>query len=328
MTDKSRPDTPAAANIPAGVDRFEADEDVGFAPHLTAKLGIAIVSRESGDDVAACLETLAPQLELNDARVVIVDASASGKAADDIASLLEMTGAPGSGTSQAWKARAALVRARTCRTDSAALQVAISFLKAELYLFVHPSMRMRMGSVSALIDCAQDGEVAAAAPLITGGPMAGTAAAAFGDWPLSPRTELLAAAGAPFPTAAPTAEFASRVSLRCLAIRHDALAAVGGLDPDFGPPFDGADLTRRLAAAGFRIAYAPSAHVEIVDEPVSGVSDADRRAFRADRRRFHARRGGANLFAANIGWQLGRAFARIKNLSGRDDAHTHHPGMA
>ncbi|MBI1391309.1 MAG: hypothetical protein GC152_01085 [Alphaproteobacteria bacterium] len=326
MASFERRSRPTANQAPAEPD----DYDLDFRPQVAAKLGIVVVNRDEFEEVEACLACLAPQLELNDARVVVVDVSAEPTSADRVAALLEMDASRDAPPTDAWKSRASLIRARPCRNNSAGLAVALEFLRAENYLFLHASARLRAGAVSALLDAANEVGVAAAAPLIAGGPDAGLAVARFGDWPLDFWTEFQAAVGRPFPMTPPDADFARRATLDCLVVRGDALEAIGGFDSMLGEPFAGADLVRRLRRSGKRVAYAPTAHVEFADDIAAMASPRDAKeapAFFADRARFYRKSGPRALAIANLAWRLGRAIARVKNMAGLNDRHTHHKAM-
>ncbi|MEM9263021.1 MAG: hypothetical protein AAGA22_05530 [Pseudomonadota bacterium] len=308
-------------------ERFEEyvdGEAYEFRPQIKAKLGVVIVSRHDADLTLNCLNSIAPQLELNDARVVVVHASDDAETAAEISSALLEKQDGNTPVPTALSERTSLIEIGHCDTDTIAQNIALEFLKTENYLFAHPTATFPIGAISALFDVLGRDKVAAVSPYLAGGPFAGSLVAHFGNWPINHRTEMLAGAGWKFPNAPERKEFASRASMHCLLVRASALSEVGGLDDALSEPFSGADLSQKLLDAGYKIGFAPSAHVDFDDTALEAALSEER--FLQSRDKYYSERLGGT-FMPMAAWRFGRLLSSIADLFGNSLPHTHHPSM-
>jgi GT2 family glycosyltransferase len=141
---------------------------------------------------------------------------------------------------------------------------------------------------------------------------------------ISPLTEFLAAAATgalcrlcgrgPAPTDAdPATETIEWISFACVALRRGAFERTGAMDEGFFMYFEDVDYSRRVRAAGWKIAFAPTSrvvHLRGGTSPVESLAAARRRRpkyYYAARTRylakFYSRHG---LVLANVLWLLGR----------------------
>jgi GT2 family glycosyltransferase len=100
--------------------------------------------------------------------------------------------------------------------------------------------------------------------------------------------------------------FVDWVSGACMLIRAEAFWQVGGFDEEFWMYWEDADLCRRLADRGWRVAYEPSAIVHHATG-ASGSSERTIRAFHDSAARFAARHIAATPLQGRIVERMLRA---------------------
>lgn len=106
----------------------------------------------------------------------------------------------------------------------------------------------------------------------------------------------------------------------CLLLRREAFEAVGGFDPTYFMFFEDVDLCERLAAAGWRVVYAPDAEVRHVgghswrDQPDIMIKAHHASAIRYLSRRYPGRLRAPLRWVLKAG--LGARYAASKALAG------------
>ena len=142
----------------------------------------------------------------------------------------------------------------------------IAAARAPLVLLLNPDAVPEPGALEALLDgFAAHPEAAGLAPRLAGPDDAPQHAWQLRRLP-SAREVFLQVFFVPPPTGErrepPAGAPVEQPAAAALALRREALAAAGGLDPGFHPAwFEDVDLARRLRAAGLPVLYWPAAHV-------------------------------------------------------------------
>jgi GT2 family glycosyltransferase len=119
------------------------------------------------------------------------------------------------------------------------------------------------------------------------------------------------------------------ISFACVLIRSDAFAAIGPMDEGFFMYFEDVDYCRRARRAGWKIVYAPEAHVVHLRGGRSpdefAVEERNRRPrfYYESRSRYLAKYyGRTGPLRANLCWTLGRGISLLRELTANKSPHT------
>lgn len=231
-------------------------------PAAADGVGIVVVTYSPGESLTAFLDSV-PGSTIRPVTVVMAD---NGSTDGSVEAAADRD--PGSG-----RCRVRLLRTggnlgygRAANAGVAALDGSVRWL-----MVVNPDVVLGPGSVDELVAAAgRHPDAGAFGPLITTEDgvvypsaralpslVAGVGHAALGWWwPSNPWTRAYR-----LDRAEPTERTAGWLSGSCLLLRREAFAAVGGFDPGYFMYFEDVDLGERLARAGWRNVYAPSAWV-------------------------------------------------------------------
>ncbi len=303
------------------------------SPRLKTTLGVVIINYRTPDLVIQCLAALGPQLSQADAHVVVVDNHSNDASPDAIASYLEQDSFLEKDTDTSWKERISLVRSKENTGFSGGNNIGVSYLDASYYLFLNSDTIVRENALKALLDSAathpQAGIIGPRLEDLDGTPQQSV----FRFH--SPLSEFLAGAGLslfdalfrfaiiarPIPE---TVTHADWVSFACVLIKRDAIDAAGPMDEGYFMYYEDADYARDVKKAGFKIVYDPSArvvHLRGGSSPVKAAMHNKKRPpayYYASRTRFFRKTWGPlGHILANVAWQIGRLFARLKLLAGK-----------
>ncbi|MEO1015464.1 MAG: glycosyltransferase family 2 protein [Pseudomonadota bacterium] len=325
-----RPSPADAAGEPAD----GADDGAGSSapPRIKAKIGVVIVNFRTPKLVIDCLKSMSNQLELNDARVIVVDNKSGDGSPEKINAFL--TAEDNGAEQESWKRRVSLVRSRSNGGFSAGNNLGLSFLDAAYYVLLNSDAALRRGALAALIASA---EAHPGAGVI--GPRIETEAgepqhSAFNA--ISPMSEFFGAVRLdvlyrlfPFARVAPDIEDApwepDWVSFACVLIRREAFDAAGPLDDGFFMYFEDADYCRKVRQAGWSILHDPNprvAHLIGQSSAVQSALDGKKRPpayYYASRTRYFRKRyGPLGPTLANLAWHAGRGISVLRRLASQE----------
>ena len=285
-------------------------------PRLKARLGIVIVHYRTPQLAIDCVSSMSAQLELNDARIVIVDNKSGDGSAEEIAAFLE----DAADDRDAWKARVGLVRARANMGFAGGNNLGLNFLDADCYLLLHPDALIPPGGLSMLLDAADAHPDAGVIGPRVQDPEGETIAGAFHARSLGSefvggvRTGL---AGAVNPDAGRARRVidgpqeVSWVSFSAALLRRDALEATGPLDDGYFLHFEDADYCRSMRRAGWRIVCDPSALVIRLSDDSPNASPASQAYYASRTRYFRKSLGVVGPTLANLAWLAGRGLGQL-----------------
>ena len=295
------------------------------APRIKCALGVVIINFRTAELVENCLTSLAGELGLVDARVVVVDNLSGDGSAERIESFLK-DGAP-------WKERVTLIRSKTNSGFSGGNNQGVAALDAEHYLLLNSDTLVREGALPALIAVsAREPSAGVIAPRLEdedGTPQ--QSAFRF----ITPLSEFLAAAetapldklfaravvAMPAPNRRMICNWAS---FAAVLLKRKAIEDAGPMDEGYFMYFEDADYCRALKKKGWSVVYDPSArivHLRGGSSPVKASMKAKKRTpayyYAARTRWFRKSCGPAGLFLANIMWTAGRGIAYLRALFGK-----------
>jgi N-acetylglucosaminyl-diphospho-decaprenol L-rhamnosyltransferase len=293
------------------------------------RLCIVIVNYRTPGLVLDVLESLNGQLEPGLDQIVVVDNASGDDSADRIEHAVVARG---------FSSVCRVVRSPRNGGFSAGNNIGIRAVEASLYLLLNSDTIVREGAIPALLaDMQAHPHVGLAGPRLEG-PDGVAQVSCFRDH--TPVSELLAAAKTgpittlfqAYEVALPVSDEAIEpqwLSFACVLIRREVIEKVGLLDEGYFMYFEDSDYCRAARAAGFRIAYFPTARVVHLS---GGTSDVKKRmaARRRPPRYFYASRtryfrkgyGVFGLWAANALWQVGRTVSWGRELLGQKTPHT------
>lgn len=302
-----------------------SDQPPTSPPRIKCAAGIVIINYRTADLVRNCLAALGPELEANDARVVVVDNCSADGSADKIANFL-MTGA-------LWKTRVTLIRSSENAGFSGGNNIGINALDAAHYLLLNSDTLVRPSALKTLLAAsARETDAGIIAPRLEDED--GTAQISCFRFH-SPLSEFLSAAqtapldklfgGAVVPmVVADTPADCDWASFACVLIKRAALDAAGPMDDGYFMYFEDADYCRALKKHGWRVVYEPAArvvHLRGGSSPVKSTMQARKRPpayYYASRTRYFRKAyGPLGLYAANLMWLAGRSVARGRSLFGK-----------
>ncbi|MEM6413685.1 MAG: glycosyltransferase [Pseudomonadota bacterium] len=252
-------------------------EGLSLGPMVKAFVGVVLVHHRAPAHLKRSLESLGPQLERANARIVIVDNHSNDGSAEEIARYL--SDAYGEGAS--WKLRVSLIRSATNRGFAGGINYGLSFFDAPFNMIVATGAEVHPGTLNQLLRTAKANPKAG----VIGARIAarnserpsdqGTrqqnqksdASNAFAFHGLSPMSEFAEAAQIPALSAAKAigkrATRANWVRFACALIRRKAITAAGPLDEQYYMYFEDADYCRTVRKKGFTVLCDPSATVSV-----------------------------------------------------------------
>lgn len=296
-------------------------------PRLKAHLGVVIINYRTPALVEDCLNSLGPQLEGADARVVVVDNCSADGSADRLARFLSDSAAD-------WKDRVALIRSAVNTGFSGGNNIGLRYLDAPFYLLLNSDTLVRENALDETLKATARHPSAGVIGVRLEDPDGTAQRSAFRF--MSPLSEFLAGAQTgildtvfsfarvyrPVPTSAVDADW---VSFACVLIRREAIEKAGLMDDGYFMYFEDADFCRAVKNAGFDVVYDPAPRVVHLRGGSSPVKKALRDGARppayyyaARTRYFRKSFGPLGPALANLAWSLGRAVGSLKKLAGGD----------
>lgn len=122
----------------------------------------------------------------------------------------------------------------------------------------------------------------------------------------------------------PAAEAIEWASFACILIRHEVIDKVGLMDEGYFLYFEDTAYCLKARRAGWNVAYVPDAravHYRGGSAPVKTLAKARKRLpayyYASRTRMLYQGYGQLGLFAANLGWHLGRCLAQARRLVGK-----------
>jgi hypothetical protein len=288
-------------------------------------LGIVVINYRSAGLIRDCLSSIAGDLDLLDARVVVVDNSSNDGSAEEIERWI--------GGAEAWKRRVTLIRSRTNSGFSGGNNQGISALDARFYLLLNSDTIVRAGALKTLLEAAErEKDAGLIAPRLED-PDGTPHISCFRFH--SPLSEFLSAAQTgpldalfrfavvPVPVSDKPVD-CQWVSFACVLLRREALDAAGAMDEGYFMYFEDADYCARVRRAGFRVVYEPAArvvHLRGGTAPVKALMKEKKRPpayyYAARTRYFRKWWGPLGPVAANGLWIAGRGVAHLRALAGK-----------
>ena len=303
---------------------MSAAED-NSTPGERSRVGVVIINYRTADLTIGCLESLVGEVEPNDGRVAVVDNYSDDGSADAIEAWIKQS---------PLAAYATLIRSPVNSGFSGGCNQGMRALDADFYLMLNSDARLRPGALGEILAAAarhpKAGAIAPRLEFEDGAPQQ----SCFRHH--SPMSELSSAARwAPITKLLSRYEIAPPVSdtpfecdwasFACILLRREAVDAVGEMDEGYFMYFEDSDYCHALAKAGWRVVYDPSTHVVHLRGGSSPVKAAHQQRARppayyyASRTRYFRKRYGVmGPYAANAMWMLGRVFARLRPLTGKD----------
>lgn len=301
----------------------------GSRPQQIARVecavGIVVINFRTAELVKNCLAALGPELEANDARVVVVDNFSNDGSAEKIADWLT--------TGEIWKSRIFLIRSPSNEGFSGGNNIGVKAIDAGHYLLLNSDALVRPGALKALRDAsAREKDAGIIAPRLEDED--GTPQISCFRFH-SPLSEFLAAAEtapldrvfsfAVVPVPVSDKPFACDwTSFACVLIKREAINDAGLMDDGYFMYFEDADYCRALKKRGWRVVYEPAArvvHLRGGSSPVKSSMKAKKRPpayyYAARTRYFRKAYGPFGLYAANLMWLAGRGIARARSLFGK-----------
>jgi GT2 family glycosyltransferase len=294
-------------------------------PRIKCAAAIVIINYRTAGLVRNCLSALGPELDANDARIVVVDNCSKDGSADEIADFL-MKG-------ELWKQRITLIRSPENAGFSGGNNIGVSALDADHYLLLNSDTLARPGALKTLLDASvREKDAGIIAPRLEDEDGTPQISCFHFHSPLSeflsaaetaPLDRLFSFAVAPM-AVSDTPVDCDWASFACVLIKRAALDDAGPMDNGYFMYFEDADYCRALKKHGWRIHYEPAArvvHLRGGSSPVKSTMQAKKRPpayYYASRTRYFRKAYGPfGLYAANLMWLGGRCVARARSLIGK-----------
>lgn len=319
---------PLISNTAADFGRGEA-RSIQNATNPT-KLAVVLLNYQTPELVGNCIESLAPELSKPGRELVVVDNASGDESVVSIRRAIERHGLVD---------RARVIEAPRNGGFSYGHNRGIEASEADLCLLLNSDTLIRPGALDALVAAAEQD------------PTAGLVAPRL-EWPdatpqescfryASPMSEFFAAARTgplsalgrrfevPLPVPQGGLEDVEWVSFAAVSIRREVLASVGPLDENYFMYFEDMDYCRRAREAGWKIHYAPGAHVVHLRGGSSSVKERFATRTRvpayywASRNRYFGKFYGGRLGSAlaNFSWIAGRGISKLREIVGSKSPH-------
>jgi N-acetylglucosaminyl-diphospho-decaprenol L-rhamnosyltransferase len=293
-----------------------------------ARVAVIILNYRTPELVIDCLETLLPEVDKEDDRVLVVDNASGDGSAETLRRKISDRG---------WNSTT-VIESPHNGGFSAGNNYGINSIKARAYLLLNSDTLIRAGAVETLWQTlCSDPEIGIASPRL--------------EWPdgtpqtscfraHTPWSELInASATGPIqkllqrwdvPIGVQDQGFEPDwTSFACVLVRGEVFDTVGLLDESFFMYYEDADFCRRVTRAGFRIRHDPSAHVVHLrggTSPVKALTRLRKRRppyYYASRSQYFRNASGPlGVLMANLMWTLGRGISWLRESCGRKPPHT------
>jgi GT2 family glycosyltransferase len=291
-------------------------------------LAIVIINYRTPHLVINCLESLEPQIDINEHCVILVD----NDSGDDSVSILTQAI-----VENQWNSWVNLVSSPINGGFSAGNNVGINAISAECYLLLNSDTIVRPGAISSLLKALeQNPEAGLISPRLEW-PDGTSQISCFRYHSLvselinsaatGPITSLFLNYNVPIPVSDSPFE-PQWVSFACVLIRREVIEQIGLMDEGYFMYFDDVDYCRRAREAGCQVLYWPDAHVVHLRGGSGSVkSDIVERKrppvyLYASRSRYFARFYGiVGLWVANLFWLMGRTVSFMRELIWQRPTH-------
>lgn len=290
------------------------------------ELCVVIVNYKTPELVKNCLATVLPQVELLDAKVVVVD-NASG---DDSVAQIEswLLQQP-----PAYADKTALVKSPINAGFSAGNNLGISQFRSEYYLLLNSDTLVRKDAISILLNSIKSNpQIGALGPQLEyedGTPQIScfrkrsVASELIRGAQINMISRLLKRKAIPIENPKRSIEI-DWVSFACVMLPAPAIEKVGLMDSQFFMYFEDIEYCLRLKSAGYKVRKEPLAHVVHLRGGTSDVkknSNSQKKLpeyFYRSRTRYFVLSGGrGKLLLANIAFSLGRLIRQVKRMAGK-----------
>jgi N-acetylglucosaminyl-diphospho-decaprenol L-rhamnosyltransferase len=291
-------------------------------------LAIVIINYRTPHLVINCLESLEPQIDINEHCVILVD----NDSGDDSVSILEEAI-----VKKQWNGWVNLIASPINGGFSAGNNVGINAISAECYLLLNSDTIVRPGAISSLLKALeQNPEAGLISPRLEW-PDGTSQISCFRYHSLvselinsaatGPITSLFLNYNVPIPVSDSPFE-PQWVSFACVLIRREIIEQIGLMDEGYFMYFDDVDYCRRAKEAGCQVLYWPDAHVVHLRGGSGSVKSdiAERKRppvyLYASRSRYFARFYGiVGLWVANLFWLMGRTVSFMRELIWQRPTH-------
>ena len=289
-------------------------------------LSIVIVNYKTPNLVTDCLESLLPELEGVDARVIIVDNNSGDNSCDII---------------HAWLAErdpkniVLLIQSSVNSGFSSGNNIGIKALRARYYLLLNSDTLVRAGAISIMLDAAESfPDSGLISPRLEG--TDGIGQESCFRFP-SPMSELCSAAQtglldrmlSKYIVALPVQPVPSNpewTSFACVLVKDEVFQQAGLMDEKYFMYFEDVEFCRRARKAGWEIVNIPDSRVVHLQGASSSVNQKASQNKRLTRFYYESRSlyyyqnyGWLGLTAANLLWETGRLLSKTRQLLGRSD---------
>ncbi|MCK4709080.1 MAG: glycosyltransferase family 2 protein [Gammaproteobacteria bacterium] len=289
-------------------------------------LSIIIINYRTPNMVTDCLESLIPELDSDEVRIVLVD----NNSGDGSIEIIEKWLAKNNDNSLVL-----FIKSPANRGFSSGNNIGINAIEAKFYLLLNSDTLIRKGAIKQLLKTAENNE---SAGLIT--PRL--------EWLdtkeqvscfnyISPISEFISSSKTAIITkifrkynvpiqVSNEISFPPWSSFACILVKKEVFDGVGLMDEGYFMYFEDAEFCYRAKRAGWKVLNEPSARIVHLRGGSSPVKENTRLRKRLPRyyyesrtRYFYQVYGWAGLTVANLLWSMGRLISRSRQLCGRDD---------
>lgn len=294
----------------------------------SSRIAAIVLSYRTPDLVAQCLRSVAPELDAERDRVVVVDNDSGDDSARRIRAVIADEGWP----------HVSLVESGQNGGFAAGNNVGIRSVDAEAYLLLNSDTVVRPGAPRRLYDtlfsaadagiCSPRLEFSDGTPQISCFRHHSPVSELIAGCSTGPVRRVLDGWDVPLEVSDRPSE-PDWTSFAAVMIRQAVVATVGLLDEGFFMYYEDADYCRAARRAGFRVVNEPRARVVHARGKSSPVKEQTRLGLRRPRyyyasrnRYFRKAYGPLGPLAANSMWTLGRTIAWLREAVGNKDRHT------
>ncbi|WP_299597907.1 glycosyltransferase family 2 protein [uncultured Microbulbifer sp.] len=295
------------------------------------QLAVIIVNYRTPELVKDCLESLLPEVDRQNARVIVVDNASGDKSLEKIAEWLSVQ-------KTSYREITSLVQSEVNGGFSAGNNLGMRIVKPEYYLLLNSDTLVRPGAINTLLQyMGENLDVGAVGPRLEY--LDGTAQiSAFrkcgvtSEFIRGAQLNVVKKLFSHKDVSVPLTDAQSKidwVSFACVILRAEAVARVGFMDEEFFMYFEDIEYCNRLSAAGYKIAQTTDArvvHLRGGTSPVKANNAKCKRLpkyFYQSRTRYFCLLGSKLTFlAANLAWLGGRILRFTKLLKSRRPIHS------
>jgi len=292
------------------------------------KVAVVLLNYRTPELIVQCLESLVPQIDAQQARVVVVDNHSEDGSYEQIQAAV---------SDRAWSDRVHVLASGHNGGFSFGNNYGIRRIDAELYLLLNSDTFLREGALAELVQAAdQNPNAEMLSPRLEWPdetPQESTFTFHRPGWELihSAGTGLVSRALRRYTVARPVTDEPSDfewTSFACVMVRKTLFDRIGLLDEGYFMYFEDVDFCRRARAAGAEVLHWPAARVVHLrggsSDVKSSIAERKRppRYFYASRARYYKKFYGApGLFLTNLLWYLGRSVSLLRELVRNKSPH-------